>query len=47
MVDLKGVDKKLVEKLSGKDYFAREKSEKKTGEDAFFKQGEKPEVSTS
>jgi large subunit ribosomal protein L6e len=43
-VDIKGVDSKLLEKLSGDKYFAREKSEKKKGEEAFFKQGEKPEV---
>jgi large subunit ribosomal protein L6e len=43
-VDIKGVDSKLLEKLSGDKYFAREKSDKKKGEEAFFKQGEKPEV---
>ena len=43
-VDVKGIDKKLLEKISDAKYFAREKSDKKTGEDAFFKQGEKPEV---
>ncbi|KAF2435154.1 60S ribosomal protein L6 [Tothia fuscella] len=41
-VDL-GVDKKLVEKISEKDYFTKDKAEKKKGEEAFFKQGEKPE----
>ncbi len=45
-VDLKGVDNKVLEKVSKTEYFAREKSEKKKGEDAFFKQGEKPEVSS-
>jgi large subunit ribosomal protein L6e len=44
-VDIKGIDKKLLEKISDEKYFAREKSDKKKGEDAFFKQGEKPEVS--
>ncbi|KAF2102854.1 putative 60S ribosomal protein L6-B [Rhizodiscina lignyota] len=42
-VDLKGVDSGVLDKVAGADYFAREKSEKKKGEDAFFKQGEKPE----
>jgi large subunit ribosomal protein L6e len=46
-VDIKSIEKKLLEKISDDKYFAREKSEatdKKKGEDAFFKQGEKPEV---
>jgi len=42
-VDVKGIDKGLVKKISDPKYFAREQSEKKKGEDAFFKQGEKPE----
>ncbi|KAF2143605.1 uncharacterized protein K452DRAFT_224801 [Aplosporella prunicola CBS 121167] len=42
-VDLSGLDSSVVEKAGGEDYFAREKKEKKTGEEAFFKQGEKPE----
>ncbi len=46
-VDLSGIDEKVVEKASGEDYFAREKKDKKKGEEAFFKQGEKPEVSDS
>ncbi|KAL9089627.1 MAG: hypothetical protein Q9165_005659 [Trypethelium subeluteriae] len=49
-VNLGGVDSKVVEKVGGKEYFARDKKDKKQGEDAFFKQGEKPEkkeVSTS
>jgi large subunit ribosomal protein L6e len=45
VLNIKSIDKELVKKLSGKEYFAREKGEKKTGEDAFFKQGDKPEVS--
>ncbi|MBE7182626.1 MAG: hypothetical protein INR71_15710 [Terriglobus roseus] len=45
-VDLSGLDAKTVEKVGGDEYFAREKKDKKTGEDAFFKQGEKPEVSS-
>ena len=43
-VDLSGVDSKKIEEVAGDKYFAREKGEKKTGEEAFFKQGEKPEV---
>jgi len=42
-IDIKGVDEKVIEKVGGDSYFAREKSSKKSGEDAFFKQGEKPE----
>jgi large subunit ribosomal protein L6e len=43
-VDVKGVDGKLLEKLSDKKYWAGDKASKKKGEEAFFKQGEKPEV---
>ncbi|KAF1990742.1 60S ribosomal protein L6 [Aulographum hederae CBS 113979] len=42
-VDLKGIDDKTIDKVSGDSYFAREKRDKKTGEEAFFKQGEKAE----
>jgi large subunit ribosomal protein L6e len=44
-IEVSGLDKKLLEKVSDKSYFTKDKSEKKKGEDAFFKQGEKPEVS--
>ncbi|KAI9840131.1 MAG: hypothetical protein M1837_001892 [Sclerophora amabilis] len=45
-VDISGIDQKTVEKVSGDDYFAREKGkDKKKGEEEFFNQGEKPEVS--
>lgn len=43
-VDLSGIDQKKVDEVAGDKYFAREKSEKKKGEEEFFKQGEKPEV---
>ena len=43
-VDLSGLDSKKIEEVSGEKYFAREKSEKKSGEEKFFAQGEKPEV---
>ena len=45
-VELKGVDEKTVEKVAGDGYFTREKKQEKSGEEAFFKQGEKPEVSS-
>lgn len=45
-VDLKGLDQKAMEKVSGESYFSRDKkSKKEKGEDTFMKQGEKPEVS--
>jgi hypothetical protein len=46
-VDLSGIDEKTVEKVSEVDYFTKEKKSQKAakGEEAFFKQGEKPEVS--
>ncbi|KAL8854623.1 MAG: hypothetical protein Q9221_000658 [Calogaya cf. arnoldii] len=44
-VDLKGIDDKVVEKVAEEGYFTREKKNDKVGEEAFFKQGEKPEVS--
>jgi len=42
-VELKGIDETKLEELSSDKYFAREKSDKKTGEEQFFKQGEKAE----
>jgi len=42
-VDLSGIDSKKVDEVAGEKYFAREKGDKKKGEEAFFKQGEKPE----
>ncbi|KAL6718108.1 60S ribosomal protein L6 [Lecanora helva] len=44
-VDLKGVDEKVVDKVGGEGYFTRDKPARKTGEEQFFKQREKPEVS--
>jgi large subunit ribosomal protein L6e len=44
-VDLAGVDDSIVTKASESGYFTKDKESKKSGEDAFFKQGEKPEVS--
>jgi large subunit ribosomal protein L6e len=43
-IDISGVDSKKIEELSSPKYFARETSEKKSGEEKFFQQGEKPEV---
>jgi len=39
------VDDSVVTKASESGYFTKDKASKKSGEDAFFKQGEKPEVS--
>ena len=44
-VDLSGIDEEVLKKVGGEGYFTREKKSKKQGEEAFFKQGEKPEVS--
>ncbi len=43
-VDLAGVDPKKVEEVAQPKYFTAEKAKDKTGEEAFFKQGEKPQV---
>jgi large subunit ribosomal protein L6e len=43
-VDLKDFDKSVLKKISDEKYFARDPADKKKGEEAFFKQGEKPEV---
>jgi len=44
-VDLKGIDEKTLEKVSATDYFTKNKAtQKKSSEEAFFAQGEKPEV---
>ncbi|KAL9090268.1 MAG: hypothetical protein Q9159_002073 [Coniocarpon cinnabarinum] len=44
-VDLSGIDQKIVEKASQPDYFGEKtrRAEDKKSEEAFFKQGEKPE----
>lgn len=45
-VDLAGVDTKVIDKVSEAGYFTKDKlSGKDKSEEAFFKQGEKPEVS--
>lgn len=44
-VDLSGIDEQVLEKVSQPDYFTKEKKQQKKTEEAFFKQGEKPEVS--
>ena len=46
-VELKGIDSKTVEKVSEDGYFTADKKKEKAGEESFFKQGEKPEVSRS
>lgn len=44
-VDLSEVDSSALDKVSKPEYFVREKKSKsEKGEEAFFKQGEKPEV---
>ena len=44
-VDLNGIDSKTLEKVAEDGYFTRDKAtQKKNTEEAFFKQGEKPEV---
>lgn len=44
-VDISGLDQSTVDKIAKPEYFAREKkSKKQKGEEAFLKQGEKPEV---
>ncbi|PLB43787.1 60S ribosomal protein L6 [Aspergillus steynii IBT 23096] len=42
-VDVSGVDAKTLEKVSTADYFTKEKVNEKKTEEAFFKQGEKPQ----
>ncbi|OOO09184.1 Ribosomal protein L14E/L6E/L27E-like protein [Aspergillus oryzae] len=42
-IDISGVDAQTVEKVSTPDYFTKEKKAEKKTEEAFFKQGEKPE----
>jgi len=43
-VDISGLDQSTLDKIAKPEYFAREKkSKKEKGEDAFMKQGEKPE----
>ncbi|KAF2263345.1 60S ribosomal protein L6-B [Lojkania enalia] len=42
-VDLSGVDEAVLKKASEDGYFVKDKAAKKTGEEAFFKQGEMPE----
>ena len=47
-IDLRGVEDKTLEKISEPNYFTKEKkSEKEKSEEAFFKQGEQPEVDDS
>lgn len=46
-VDLSGIESSTLDKVSKPDYFVREKKSKsEKSEEAFFKQGEKPEVGT-
>ena len=43
-VDVSGLDEKKIEEISQPKYFVGEKEKEKAGEEAFFKQGEKPAV---
>ena len=43
-MDIAGVDDGVLKKASEASYFTKDKAEKKVGEEAFFKQGEKPQV---
>lgn len=43
-IDISGVESSTLDKVAKADYFVRDKSKKQKGEEAFFKQGEKPEV---
>ncbi|KAF7560717.1 hypothetical protein G7046_g3428 [Stylonectria norvegica] len=42
-VDISGLDEKKIGEISQPKYFTADKATEKAGEDAFFKQGEKPE----
>jgi large subunit ribosomal protein L6e len=46
-VDLAGLDQKKVDEVAQPKYFTAEKAKQKAGEEAFFKQGEKPQVRIS
>lgn len=43
-VDLAGVDSKKLEEIAAPNYFTTDKAKQKAGEEAFFQQGEKPQV---
>lgn len=43
-IDVSGVDAQKLEEISQPKYFVGEKEKEKAGEEAFFKQGEKPTV---
>merc|ERR1711881_781891 len=42
-VDISGLDESKIEEISQPKYFTAEKAKEKAGEEAFFKQGEKPQ----
>lgn len=43
-VDVSGLDQKKVDEIAQPKYFTADKAKEKAGADAFFKQGEKPQV---
>lgn len=46
-VELSGVDQSKIDEIAQPSYFARDVAKDKASEEAFFKQGEKPQVRTS
>ncbi|KAI0136990.1 ribosomal protein L6e-domain-containing protein, partial [Xylariales sp. AK1849] len=42
-VELKGLDSKKIDEIASPKYFTGDKTKDKAGEEAFFKQGEKPQ----
>ncbi|KAJ0295125.1 hypothetical protein CBS470a_000172 [Colletotrichum nupharicola] len=42
-VDVSGLDEKKIEEIAQPKYFTADKTKQKAGEEAFFKQGEKPQ----
>ena len=46
-IDVSGLDQKKIEEVSQPKYFTADKAKQKAGEEAFFQQGEKPQVCTS
>lgn len=43
-IELKGIDQSKIDEVAQAQYFVRDKAKDKASEEAFFKQGEKPQV---
>ena len=43
-VDISSVDAKIIDKVAEPKYFTADKTQEKSGEESFFKNGEKPQV---